>query len=423
MSRFIEVFDCGTGLPGLGEFSVRFRPGSQIKLLGPHVASTGNGEREGPTRNWEHDTLVVTPGRLGAGVDRATVLDAAIYSGEILRFRGAEDDSWSIHGRGILNWLGDDDNKGPAVCQGTDYTAASTYTGTIADYLLALWAGGWSNGITFDATDPSVPTSACNCAVRDMDTARARINTLCVVQDVEWWMNPDFTATFAGIGDDAVFVQTPRVLFAAGVGYSREAGLVSFPCKIIPDIDCGPEATGLKARTSDGTTGEGTVSGGSGMLTNDTTGTGSGTRTKFLGASDELISTPYPLEQYRRRDTIDIKVDAQSIRQDVKPGDHLYVNHPLWGLIDTANALVHAGRSMAPLKRRASEMSTPITRENGVFVLHQNSAYGGVNAVQDVTDQVMPDHGPTTIRLATGSPRTLKAAVLGSQYRQRWDQA
>lgn len=420
---YTEVFDCGTGLPGLGSFSVRFRPGSQIKLLGPHVASTGNGEREGPTQNWANDTLVVTPGRLGADVDRATLLDAAIYSGELLRFRAERGGSWSATGVGILNWLGDSENKGPAVGQGTDYTNASQYTGTLADYLLALWAGGWSNGITFDATDASVPTSACNCAVRDMGCARERINTLCTVKEVEYWMYPDGSCVFAGIGDDAVFVQTPKVLFARGVGYSREASLVSFPCEIIPDLDYGPVASDTFARTSDGVTNESSVAPpGSAKFPNDFTGTSAGVRTKFLGASDELLTQPVNPEQYRRRDTIDIEIGSQTIRQDVKPGDYVYVHDPMWGLIDTANAVIHAGRTMAPIKRRVSEMTSPITRENGVYVLHQNSAYGGTNAVQAVHDQVMPDTGPTTVRLATGSPRTLKAALLGSQWRQRWDQ-
>lgn len=421
---YTETFDCGTGLPGLGSFSVRFRPGSQIKLLGPHVASTGNGEREGPTRNWEHDTLVITPGRLGAGVDRATVLDAAIYSGELLRFRGSPDGSWEASGAGILNWLGDSDNKGPAVSEGTDYTNASQYTGTIADYLLALQSGGWSNGFTFDATDPSVSTAACNCAVRDMDCARQRINTLCIVTSTEYWVNPDFTATFAGVGDDAVFVQTPKVLFARGVGYSREAGLVSFPCQIIPDFDCGPEATDIFRRRSDGDpTGEQVVSIGSGILPNSTAGTGSGRRFKFQGASDDILTQPVDPEQYKRRDTIDIQVGVQTIRQDVKPGDAVWVHDQLWGLLDTANSIVHGGRTLPPIKRRVSEMTSPITRENGVYILHNVSEYGGVNAVQEVADQVMPDRSPTTVRLATGSPRTLKAALLGSQYRQRWDQA
>lgn len=428
-----ETFDVGTGLPGLGDWSLTLKAGTAQRLLGPSVAATLSNQKPGPTENWRHSMLVVTDGRVSSP-DRAGVLARALYAGELLRFDfTGKAEPWRIGGRSMLNWLGDDDGKGPAIHAGTDYTTAAPYTGTAANYLLALVAGGWTNGIDLDATAASVDTGTfAALELRIYEVARQRINKLCqaTTPRTEYWLDPtDLTCYFAGEGDttNGVFRWDPRCMFSTEVGASTEASLTSYDCDVAVSIDYGNVATGLRVENAAGTSVN--TSGTSDPLRNDATGTATGDRGKFLGAGDEVFSqyadAHFPTLMnllYSRSDTVSVTVPGDvCVRRNLKPGDHCYVWEPLWGVLDPTVTVVHDGKSCQPRKVRCSSIRWPVQKGMGVYLIHVETEYGGVNAVQDLTEDVEFERAATAISLATASPTTLTRIVRGSQYRPRWE--
>ena len=429
-----ESFDPSTGQSGLGQFEVTFRAGTDIEVLGAHVDPSGTDTAGGPTQNMAHDTLVVTSGPID-NPTRTNVLAAAMFSGEMLEFD--LDDSgaapWKVSGPSILNWVGDADGKSPSIGAVADYTVASPIpAGTgLADYLAYVVAGDWLGGLTADATAASVDTSDLACAARTWDSMRTIIAQLCAVTtpSTEMWCSPDGVLYFAGLGDttDAVYQWNPTILFASGVGETVENGLRSVPCRIRAKFDYGPEANQWHYTNSAGT---GThSSGGGNRFPNLWTGTGSGVRAKFMGASDELEDQyghggSSPLDTtYCRRDDITVTVSDRDLRRDLKPGDYVWVNSERLGLFDSTNPMLFDGRTLAPVRRRVSEMRWPVTPNHGVYVIRNNSAVGGANAVTDVTGFVVVDSGATSVRIQSGPPVSLRSAILGSQWRPRWDKA
>ncbi len=417
-----EGFDPSILAPTLGGFAVRFKPGTESKLLGPHdVGDTYN--LPGRTNNWKHDTICFTPTRLGNPV-AASVLASSLFSGRCDKFAmGAEGEPWIVTGPSILAWLGTADNPGIGPHSGTTYTSGAPYTGTLADWLLVQSLAGRDNGLTLDAT--TLTATALNCAINGNDVLRHGMNQLVMVADAEYFCHPDGTVEFQD-GDDTaavVFTWTPTVLFGDGIQSGREAGMVGYQATLTATFDYSNEGETAQVANTAGTSSSGvTVS----RFAAGFNASALPVIRKFYGADDELLDQGpqgfLSVTDLRRSDQFTCEVDAPLIRRECKPGDWVYIVSERLGIIDTTNAVNYGGRTLPPQKRKLTGLSYPITEGMGVYVIHDSTGYDS-GAVQDVTEDVMWETGTTTVSLDTTAPKSLRRAVLGTQHRPTWRKA
>lgn len=429
-----EGFDPSTGCPELGSFDVTFKAGSEAEMLGPHVPGPGT-YRPGRTENWKDDTLLYLPEDLGE-IDRDTALAAALYGGRIKWFGvGADGESWTVKGKSLLSWLGSGDNGGGIgpIGGAVDYPVGSEFTGSFADYLLALLVYGETNGLTLDATAPNITTAApmfgpaAGAALSKWDTVLSRINKLVIALGIEYHCRPDGTVLFQDgeDPDEIAYYLTPRVVFGEGIPTTDENGMTSWSSKVRPVFDYTNEAEVSAYTSADGTaaTGIGTTLGRTGK---DFGGVDDAVLGKFYGASDELVVNgigPVGTRDLIRQDTVAIDVDLGGalLRQSLKPGDWVYVISERAGLFDTENVLHYGGRTWCPVLVRCTGLRYPV-QKGGVYVLHNSTGYGGANSVQRVTDYVEWETGRTDVTLGTLPPKNIRRAVLGPQWRPSWEQ-
>lgn len=430
-----EGFDPSVCAPTLGGFSVRFKPGTESKLLGPHVAETtdGNGiiRRGGRVENWGQDSIYFTPTRL-ANPTAASVKASALFAGRCDKFAfGVEGNPWTLSGTSILAWMGTADGISPGLR--TTYTAAAPYTGTLADYLLAQVVAVYHGGLDYDAT--TVTATALNVAINGNDSLREQVIQLTQVAEAEFFCHPSGTVEWQDKNDTAgtVFTWTPTVIFGDGIQSGREAGMVGYQSALSPTFDFTNQAATVRMTNSAGTSGSSfrhsptlrypRLYGGASASASFSE------PVKFLGADDETFDQyagtgPFTKldAEYLRRDMVPCEVDAPMIRRECKPGDWVYLISERTGIIDTANAVNYGGRTLVPQKRRVTGLDYPITEGMGVYVHHDLSNYDS-GAVQDVTEDVMWETGTTTVSLDTTAPKSLRRAVLGTQHRPTWRKA
>lgn len=418
-----EGFDPSICAPTLGGFSVRFNAGTESKLLGPHVAPNPPTHFGGRTENWKHDTICFTPTRL-SNPTAANVLASSLFSGRCDRFSmGAMGEPWDLSGPSILAWLGTADNPGIGPLAGSSYTAGAPYTGSLADWLLAVLVANDNNGLTLDAT--AVTANALNCAINGNDILRHAMNQLVVRADAEYTCHPSGTVEFQD-GDDAagtVFTWTPTVIFGEGIQSGREQGMVAFQAEVTASFDYTNEGRSAHVRNSDGTAGfvasEVRVSRSFG-------GSANVELRKFYGADDDLFdqnpTSFYSATDLCRSDQFTCQVDAPLIRRDCKPGDWVYLVSERLGIINASNVVNFGGRTLPPQKRKLTGLSYPVTEGMGVYVIHDSTQYRS-GAVQDVTEDVIFETGTTRVSLDTTAPKSLRRAVLGTQHRPTWRKA
>lgn len=425
-----EVFDVGMGVPGLGDWRITLKAGTEGRLLGPHVDPNAYVHSGGNIENWKYDTLCITPGPLSPGADRATVLAAAIYSGRILDFDFGDEDgvdglgeTWTIGGDSILGWLGDGDSPGKGPIPTADYNESAPYTGTAADYLLGLLAGTDTNGIGLDGTAASMPASTSSVILDQNGRARELINTLCLARGVGYVMRPNGTCYFGALDDatDTLWRTTPRVLFGRGVGADRAASMVSYEASIRPSFSYRSEANSTTWRSADRVSTAGGTK--TGRLGKDFGGSDDARIDKFVGTSETArydASSDALDTAWRRSDEVKITCNAMTLRSDLAPGDYCYVYDPRRGLLDSTVQLYHAGKSLAPVLMRCAELQYPVHAKNGVYVIHNSTQYTGANAVENITNDVVFESGRTTVVLRNLTPATIRRTIRGLQFRPTW---
>lgn len=419
-----EGFDPSIGAPTLGSFSIKFKAGTERKLLGPNVAASAPFTLGGRTENWKHDTISFTPTEL-ANPTAASVLESAVFSARCDTFTfGAEGEPWTLSGNSILAWLGTGDNPGVGPSALFSYDTATPYTGTLADWLLLMIVWGQDNGLTLDAT--TLTATALNCAINGNDVLRHALNQLVIVAAAEYFCHPTGVVEFQDVNDTAgtVFTWDPTVLIGDGIQGGREAGLVGYEATIRPTFDYSGEGTTARMSNADGTA-SGSVGYGS-RVNAGFDGFATPEMAKFYGADDDLFDQS-PLghlidTDLIRSDSLSCQVDAPLLRRDCKPGDWLWFVSERTGIIDTTNVVNFGGRTLPPEKRKLTGLQYPFTAGMGAYVTHDSTGYLG-GGVQNVTEDVIPETGKTTVTLDTTAPKTLRRAVLGSQFRPTWRKA
>lgn len=425
---FTEQFDVGSGFSTLGQFSVTFQPLTE-SILGTFVAPAYGALAGGFVESMAKCHLCVTPGKLGAHPSSTNVLGQSIWTGKIYDFDfGAPGEPWKIGGTSALAWIGDDDGKGP-LSVALEYPVGSEYTGNLPDFLLAMMvaAPSGTNGIYLDATAASVPTgSYTGIVVNAWDIARTKMQKMCSPGSVEYVFTHDLKCLFAGNLDSSntVFQWTPKVIFGPDIATGKDAGLSGYTAVCRPRFSYRNEAGGYWASNGAGTQDTGAVGAlslGSASVTRnpyDVLGASGCYVDKWIGGSDDTYNSaasPAPIlgQKFCRSDTITLDVDAALLRTELKTGDYVWLCDDFHGIKDPANTVRFQG-ARHPVRYRVTSIETPITRDMGVYVIHQ---IDGTNTVQPVHDQIVPETGPVRVTLATSSPMTDRRLVYGLQWR------
>lgn len=429
MSSVTEIFDVGAGFPTLGSWTLNFRPGTE-HVLGPSVAPSPPFYNGGIVHNLRRCHLFITAGKLGARPTHTAVKAAAIYGGSILDFNfGVEGEPWSLGGPSALVWLGDDDGVGPGIGS-LHYRVGSEFTGTFADYLLAMVVGNYVNGIGLDATASGIDSSALGIPINGYDVARDRINKLChaTTPVTEYAFLPDLQCVFAPFEDTAgqVFTWDPTVILGdRKLPPGTENGLRGFPAEIRPSFSYrGEIQTSVWSSREWIEDGTGSFAGSSGSnagrVNFDAAGNSEfSAAMKLVGTSlDTYFTVGRALTQHIRRDTMTVKIpDAPLLRAELKPGDHVWVEDEFHGVRDPDNTVRYGGKHRHPRRMRVSQLEYPVTRSMGAYIV---KCIDGSNDVIPVHDLIEPGSGPVTVGVATTSPMTMRRQVKGTSHRSSW---
>lgn len=421
MSSFTETFDSEKGAPGLGSFSIEFRPGTQ-HILGPHVTRTTQ-VAGGPTYNWRNDTIVITSTDLGPSASRSDVLSAALFSGRLLTFDipiGIDNGStWSVGGPSILAWWG-----------GTD-PAFATVGGLLVEdatkslALLLLLCIGNHQGLTY-TVDGSVSTNALGVEFEAQDPLRDFVNKAirATTTATEYRATPAGNVIFAARGDDAAYRQTPQVMFTSQPITMRDGDLWSFQVTGRVTFDYSLEA--LSANASDATHSYISDTDFGDRLYYDFGGTdvavesvkfGDKPENNNLNTSDQLASV------FCRKERMSLNVKAYSLKEYMNAGDYVWVNCPEAFLEDAAENINFAGEETHPIKLRTASMSCPVRSTQGVYVIHNATQYGGENAVERLNDYVMFADDTQTASVEFDPAPPMRKLVRGRRWRSGFSDA
>ena len=415
-SSFTETFDSEKGAPGLGSFTIEFRPGTQ-HILGPHVTRTAQ-VAGGPTYNWRNDTLVVTSTDLGPSASRSDILSAALFSGRIEQFGlpigvDAGGETWSISGPSILAWWGGGD---PAFAT-VGGLLVEDATKSLA--LLLLLCINNHQGLTY-SVDASVSSNALGVEFEAQDPLRDFVNKAirATTDATEYRCSPAGSIIFAARGDDAAFRQTPQVMFTSQPITMRDGDLWCFQVSGRVEFDYSLEA--LSANASDATHSYISDTDFGDRLYYDFGGTNVATESvKFgdrpennnLNTSDQLASV------FCRKERMSLQVQAYSLKNYMNAGDHVWVNCPEAFLEDAAENINCAGEETHPIKLRSSGMTCPVRDTHGVYVIHNATQYGGENATERLNDYVefAGDADPARVEFDPAPP--MRKLVNGRAWR------
>lgn len=407
-SSFTETFDSEKGAPGLGSFSIEFRPGTQ-HILGPHVTRTSL-VAGGPTENFKKDTLVITGADLGTA-SRAEVLAASIFSGRIDRFRlpVRSVGGWSFSGPTILAWIGNADSPSVGTVGIYDDATLETLASLLGSYVSAQL-----NFLT-QTTEASTPSGSLGIDLNGYDTVRDQINQAVLAKGAEYRCTPQGVLRFAGRGDDSVFRETPVVILTAYPTVNRDGDLWAFQIDGEVEYDYGPEANQVLSHNGDGVTLVDSEDDGGARYGYGFNGTNDAEQDVAIGSTGVWQAADLATQlqdTFCRKNRMNLQVDADSLASYVNAGDHLWVHAPEAFLSDDAENINFAGEETHPIKLRTSSITCPVRSTHGVYVIHNSTAYGGTNAVERLNDYVVFDDSGQA-KLEFDSPPGMRKLVRG----------
>lgn len=422
-SSYTFGFNSETGAPGLGSFSIDFEPGSTW-LLGAY-ASRDAVDAGGPTQNWAFDTLVVTPSRMG-NPSRSELLEAALWSGRIQRFSFDTKPStpWTISGPSILAWLGDGDTpgKGPGI-----NSYGTTSASNLGTYLTSfLTTGGHTNGLSWSSSGLSA--SAMGIKIEKHDSARDRINKMLRASGsgAEYRCTPAGELLFAPVGGSYAYRQTPTVILTTRNLDGRDGDLEAFKIEGTAELDWGDVTDSVLAYNDNAAVpwSASSVFVGAGRNFKDFGGVNSAAMSALMAVNDDqgyLGFSAMLYQMFRRKDRLSLQVSAGMLAKYVNCGDHVWIDAPELLLNDPEESINFGGMETHPIKARTSEMVCPLRKENGVYIIHNATASGGANAVEDLSEKVIPQSDKATASLSFDPLPPNRRQIQGTRWRSGFE--
>jgi len=371
-------------LMGNGTWTLRFKPDTPRRVLAQlDWVFT-------PTAALGH--VLIYPTVVDAARMSATdLLATARYVGVLLEWR----DDLTVGGDGPAWWLGDANSTGPILA-----TTVSRTNGTLAQWIgdicpssltvgTVTSPGGSATGGYQWVTRRTALEAICDAfGVEWQITPRMRLNV--GVSTVLWPAAPTTVVMPRWEGRDGTF----RSLDAAGLERSQDLRDWANAAHVL-----GP--TG--AVTSSAASGLYDINGNAvtrGVIVQGSAAT-PGTEATVAAAERALRQAP------RRH----VKLDAKNydLAGDISVGGYVWAYDPDRGLFDTANQVLVAGQTIAPLKMRAMAHTWPIRPGMGVWFR------GGDGALTDLTDYVEFDKGTASVELdAVARTQANPAGLVGT---------
>lgn len=411
-----ETFDAAVGAQALGSWEVAFRPGTQAVLgaYEPRTIYTGGG----PAHNWRRDTLVVTPTWIGPNPDRSQLLAASMWSGRIERLAFGTQ-GWSVSGPSILAWIGDANN--PSWGPGVGMYGSTLWTSTLGAYLTSI--SGAMNGLSW--TSSGLSMNNLDVSIHPADAIRDTLNKIirATSTPTEYRMRPDGTLLFAPRGSNFAFATTvPRVFLSDRGPVGVDGDLACYRVEGDFEIDYSAEPSSVVWLTVNPFWV--VIESASAIIVDRSTRDFGGSDTAWvdclLGVNDPEIKVAdlgEILMGMRRVERLSCKVDAAALLKDLRAGDHAWVHLPGQMLWDPSEVVRVGGQQANPIKVRVGQVTQPIRRGMGVYVLHNATAAG--NVVEDVTHLVEFEDGPCSVE-CDPLPST-RQLVRGATHRKGWD--
>jgi len=345
-------------------------------------------------REWEQASMIsITPTWCyDAGLTRDELLAQSMYAGVV---EGWDNERASLHGAGMLWWLGDADGIGDGIAY------AGEVPKTWGAWLTKIVLDDITNGLTFDTYTGTAPTTTWP----DTGTAPLPYNTREMIEElVSALAIPGYRVTPDGHfqhGD--IFRTTPNVIlrpddsgrdifyrsfavadwgvekdFERWANYVRNIGdgasgafPASFASELKVSFDGAKEVRRKYTITSDATT---TVD------------------------CNNLAAAEYARRQPVRT-LVSVSVEGFNVRQAIEPGDNVYAWSLHDRLVDVTNQITTRGETIHPTILRCFGMESPIQEGQGVQYLPNDPDAPWI----DLTPYIRWESGPT--RLDVGSPR------------------
>lgn len=424
-SSFTETFDSEKGAPGLGSFSIEFRPGTADQVLGPLVDRTSE-VAGGAMENFKRDLICITATDLGDDVSRDEVVGASIWQGVAVEFglpvgiEAAQSQGWSIGGPSPLFYLGNADSPGVGHVISPGASMSSMAMWQVFDHLDSATTGAIA-GIPYSYSGLS--TNALGVEASDLSSSRDVLNLAIQNTTVktEYRFSPSAGMIFAAAGASTTFRQTPQVIFTSGPTVNRDGDLWAFTVSGRVSFDYASEARYAHSGVSTSDFSERTT------YTYDGLDYPAGWGTAVVGARvvEADIASTADLDSlltstYCRKERMTLTVEAYSLKDYINAGDYAWVNCPEASLVDTQENINFAGEETHPIKLRVASLTCPVRPTHGVYVIHNATRYGGTNAVARLNDYVdWSGADAATTSVTFGSIPTTRKLVYGSAWRKR----
>lgn len=367
-------------------------------------------EDDAPLSVWsavaEMDHIVITPTRLHpiSGFSDANILDAAIYTGVVLR----KPTPTTFEGAGLPWWLGTDEGLGDLLDTAVTGTAATLSTWITALCPSSLTVGTVTNtGVTLTYSFQWI-------------TRREALDFACRAMGAEWRVNPDGTLDAAAAG--TLFTSTPTTVItkaaegrqgttsgldATAMSASRDAA--GYTTKVIVvaktgDQSLAPTASASGANVYKDLRNNNVVL--ERLVNAPTTPNGSA-----QAVADAAIG-----QWSSVRRSVSLSSRSYAVPLTVRPGDTVYAYDPDAGLYDTANQIDWSGERITPVALRVRAYTWPITQGMGVYARRS----GATPTYTDLSDYVRWETSDTTWEVGASGwdvaqdPAQLSPAYLGT---------
>lgn len=420
-SSFTETFDSEKGAPGLGSFSIEFRPGTADQVLGPLVDRTSE-VAGGAMENFKRDLICITSTDLGDDVSRDEVVGASIWQGVAVEFglpvgiEAAQSQGWSIGGSSPLLRLGNAESPGVGYPVSPGASMAGMAMWEVFAYLDPLTTGSIGG---FPYTYSGLSTNDLGVEASELSSTRDVFNLAIQNTEVktEYRFDPTSGLIFAASGSSSAFRQTPQVIFTSSPTVTRDGDLWAFQVSGRVVYDYASEAdhaySGVTTEVFIDRLGypyDG-VSASDGVM---------GVRFNEADIASTADLANLLTSTYCRKERMTLTVDAYSLKNYINAGDYAWVNCPEASLVDTQENINFAGEETHPIKLRVASLTCPVRPTHGVYVIHNATRYGGTNAVARLNDYVdWSGADAATTSVTFGSIPTTRKLVYGSAWRKR----
>lgn len=354
-------------------------------------------------------SIVITPQHFTLGTfSDANLLGLARYAGVYL---GMGAGRTSLHGEGLMWWLGDDGDGG-FLYGSTDYEAGPVKLETALTNHVFSASNGLTEGTTY------APEVYYNFNVEGGDTRREIFDTIILQSSANtvWAITPSGVINVNT--DTTLFptTTTPTVLFTQEGGHDGTVDGIGADF-VVAELNGDHVREKIWVDWQDG------VNNGSATLSLPT-----GWK-DFAGASPEVRTLldwrpkrpRPPTERWRKlaawqirsqtqanslaarelnersevRSEVVVEVDVfDPWRYDMSPGNWVYLYDPDTKIIDTANEVYYRGEAIRPDKGLVQQWTTPIQEDYGVYLRYWD---GAAMAYYDLTNWVAVESEPTRI--------------------------